>query len=143
MDSEEYLQYGGDDFPPEMLKQQYQEYDEGYLEQLIQEEHLRMANEYSIMNECVRPTLIQGIESIWVLLALCLVLRCLSLLRLNQKLLHVASAVGGFVALWHFYERSSGYVVVLCVIGYICLSNDFCAQGGFLSLVCIIFMLSW
>ena len=142
MDPEQYLQYG-DEYPAGMLEQPFQEYDEGYLEQLIQQEHLRMANEYSIVNECVRPTLTQGIESIWVLIALCLALRCLAFLKLNEKLLHMMSAVAGFIALWHFYEHSSGYVFLLCVIGYLCLSSDFCAQGGFLSLVCIIFMLSW
>ena len=113
------------------------------LQQLMQQEHQRIASEYSVWNECMWPTLSQGLQSLWLLLVLCLVLRLLSLLRLNQKLLHFFSFVFGFIALWHFYEQSTGYVMLLAIGGHICLSTNQTGRGGFLAFFSFVFMLSW
>ncbi|XP_065058224.1 protein-serine O-palmitoleoyltransferase porcupine-like [Rhopilema esculentum] len=112
------------------------------LQQLMQQEHHRIASEFSVWNECLWPTLSQGLQSLWLLLVLCLVLRLLWLLRLNQKLLHFFSFVFGFIALWHFYEQSTGYVMLLAMAGHICLSTNQTGRGGFLAFFSVVFMLS-
>lgn len=121
----------------------YYEDDEAYLQELAQKEYERMASEFSVFNNCVLPSLTQGIESVWVLLVLCLAIRCLSLLKVNTKLLHVASAVAGAIALWHFYEQLAGYVILLVVIGYISMTNSYSGKGAFLSAISVAYMLSW
>ena len=117
--------------------------DQTFLEQLMLEEHQRMQDEYSVTKECVIPTLSQAIESVWLLLLLCLALRCLALLKPNHKLLHLASAAFGFAVLWHFYGDSSGYIVLLCVTGYVCLANKYTSSGRYISLICVAFLLGW
>ena len=121
----------------------YYDDEETYLQHLIQQEHERMASEFSVVNECIIPTLSQGFHSLWVLFVLCLALRCVSLLRINSKLLHIASAIAGFVVLWHFYEQLTTYVVLLAIIGYICMTTRYTRRGAFLSAVCTAYMLSW
>ena len=120
-------------------------YDEegAYLQHLMQKEYEKMASEFSVINECVLPTFSQGFQSVWMLLVLCLVLRCLSLLRINAKLLHISSAVTGFIALWHFYEQLTSYVILLAIIGYICMTNRYTRKGTVLSAVCTAYLLSW
>ena len=117
--------------------------EEAYLQHLIRNEHERMASEFSVVNECIFPTFSQGFQSVWVLLVLCLVLRCLSLLKIHAKLLHIASAITGVIALWYFYGQSTRYVILLAFVGYVCMAIRYTRKGAFLSLLCTAYILSW
>lgn len=143
---DDYYQYGdsytGDYVQNHQDGELYYDEEEAYLQHLMHKEYEKMANEFSVINECVLPTFSQGFQSVWMLLVLCLVLRCLSLLRINAKLLHICSAVTGFIALWHFYEQLTSYVIFLTIIGYICMANKFTRRGAFLSAVCTAYLLS-
>eukprot|EP00794_Sanderia_malayensis_P007254 gene7254-8062_t len=111
--------------------------EEQILEQLMFQEQQRIQNEYSVLRDCCSPTLLQGLESVWLLLVLCLLLRCISLAKVSPKVIHFLSALSGIGGLWHFYGNASGYVVLLCVIGYLCFSHSITGSGAFLSFVCV------
>lgn len=111
--------------------------------QLIEKEYERMASEHSIVNDCILPTITQGIQSVWILILLCLAIRCLSLTKINAKILNFVSATAGLIALWHFYENLSVYVVILAIVGYICIAMKRRINGTFLSAVSVIYMLFW
>ena len=139
-EEDSYLYDYAQDYPDSDM---YYDEEEAYLQHLIQKEHERMASQFSLVNECLMPTFSQGVQSVWLLLVLCLAIRCLSLLKINAKLLHIASAITGVIAVWHFYEHLSGYVILLAVMGYLCMANKHSGSGAFLSAVCVAYMLSW
>lgn len=118
---------------PERFKQ--------YIDQL-EAYYAEMQNNYSVYNECVLPVLQQSIESVWLLLFFCLVLRILSISGVPRKGLHILSTILGCLSLWKFYKESMIYVCVPALI-FMLLYKLFKIPGLMLTLLSGCSMLIW
>ena len=123
------------------------DYDPEVLQRLMEEEQYRlyeqMKADYSVYNDCIKPAASQGLQSIWFLLLMCLLLRILSLLKPPPQIINIASAVCGCLVLWHFYEQSMIHILLPCAVGFVLLKFKATCKGSILSLISVAYLLSW
>ena len=118
---------------PERFKQ--------YINQL-EAHYAEMQNNYSIYNECVLPVLQQSIESVWVLLLFCLLLRILCSSSVSKTIIHIISTILGCLCLWKFYGQSMVYVCFPALL-FIILYKSLKIPGLMLTLLSGCSMLIW
>ncbi|XP_063289206.1 protein-serine O-palmitoleoyltransferase porcupine isoform X2 [Pelobates fuscus] len=96
-----------------------------------------------LLDGCVFPTVQQGIEQIWVLLAICLVCRVLWRFALPPHFKHLLTLAGGFFCLYHFFQLQMIWVVLLSLLCYLVLFLCRHSQhrGVLLSVTILIYLL--
>lgn len=94
-------------------------------------------------NQCFWPTSTQTLGIVGPLVGLCLVVRVISILPVPRWFVHLTSLVTGCVAMHLFMEHFVGYPVVMCLLGYCILSLPMVYKGAVMSLMCLIYILTW
>uniref|UniRef100_A0A452RDC0 Protein-serine O-palmitoleoyltransferase porcupine n=1 Tax=Ursus americanus TaxID=9643 RepID=A0A452RDC0_URSAM len=72
-----------------------------------------------LLQGCLLPTAQQGLDQIWLLLAICLACRLLWRLGLPSYLKHASTVAGGFFSLYHFFQLHMVWVVLLSLLCYL------------------------
>lgn len=105
------------DYVDENLIEYYDDPDE-----LLLYEDLEQMSKYGrffyMFKSCVGPTTTQTVDQIGPLLAMCLILRLVSLLKLPRLLIHFVSFVCGLAALFLFTKKNSVYPLAMSALGY-------------------------
>ena len=74
-----------------------------------------------LLQDCLLPTAQQGLDQIWLLLAICLACRLLWRLGLPSYLKHASTVAGGFFSLYNFFELHMVWVMLLSLLCYLVL----------------------
>lgn len=125
-------------------------YEEIYLDEIDSsyfQDNLDMS--YSLQNlweDCLIPTLRDGIKSSIHLIICCLLLKFTKSLNfLPSYCIHLTSAATGLYCLYHFFEELIFYIIILAIIGYMILNivhmiwKKYCGYTSFV--VCFIFLI--
>uniref|UniRef100_A0ABI7W844 Protein-serine O-palmitoleoyltransferase porcupine n=1 Tax=Felis catus TaxID=9685 RepID=A0ABI7W844_FELCA len=96
-----------------------------------------------LLQGCLLPTAQQGLDQIWLLLAICLACRLLWRLGLPSYLKHASTVAGGFFSLYHFFQLHMVWVVLLSLLCYLVLflCRHSSHRGVFLSVTILIYLL--
>ncbi|XP_023573571.1 protein-serine O-palmitoleoyltransferase porcupine isoform X5 [Octodon degus] len=96
-----------------------------------------------LLQGCLLPTVQQGLDQIWLLLAICLACRLLWRLGLPSYLKHASTVAGGFFSLYHFFQLHMVWVVLLSLLCYLVLflCRHSSHRGVFLSVTILIYLL--
>ncbi|XP_047571346.1 protein-serine O-palmitoleoyltransferase porcupine isoform X6 [Lutra lutra] len=96
-----------------------------------------------LLQGCLLPTAQQGLDQIWLLLAICLACRLLWKLGLPSYLKHASTVAGGFFSLYHFFQLHMVWVVLLSLLCYLVLflCRHSSHRGVFLSVTILIYLL--
>lgn len=96
-----------------------------------------------LLQGCLLPTAQQGLDQIWLLLAICLACRLLWRLGLPSYLKHASAVAGGFFSLYHFFQLHMVWVVLLSLLCYLVLflCRHSSHRGVFLSVTILIYLL--
>uniref|UniRef100_A0A5F8GZ35 Protein-serine O-palmitoleoyltransferase porcupine n=1 Tax=Monodelphis domestica TaxID=13616 RepID=A0A5F8GZ35_MONDO len=96
-----------------------------------------------LVQGCVVPTAQQGLDQLWLLLAVCLTCRLLWRLGLPPAVKHASTVAGGFFSLYHFFQRHMVWVVLLSLLCYLVLflCRHSSHRGVFLSVTILIYLL--
>ncbi|XP_068964292.1 protein-serine O-palmitoleoyltransferase porcupine isoform X1 [Petaurus breviceps papuanus] len=96
-----------------------------------------------LVQGCVVPTAQQGLDQLWLLLAVCLTCRLLWRLGLPPAVKHASMVAGGFFSLYHFFQRHMVWVVLLSLLCYLVLflCRHSSHRGVFLSVTILIYLL--
>ncbi|XP_004713232.1 protein-serine O-palmitoleoyltransferase porcupine isoform X3 [Echinops telfairi] len=96
-----------------------------------------------LLQGCLLPTAQQGLDQIWLLLAICLTCRLLWRLGLPSYLKHASTVAGGFFSLYHFFQLHMVWVVLLSLLCYLVLflCRHSSHRGVFLSVTILIYLL--
>lgn len=94
-------------------------------------------------NQCFWPTSSQTINIVGPLVGLCFAVRVVSILPVPRWLVHLTSLVTGCVAMYLFMDHFVGYPVVMCLIGYPILYLPMGKKGAVMSLLCLVYILTW
>lgn len=102
--------------------------DENLVEYYDDPEELALYQEYKEMEKygrflymfksCVGPTTTQTFDLVGPLIAMCFILRGISLLRLPRLVVHFVSFVCGTAALFLFVKKNFVYPFTMCTLGY-------------------------
>ncbi|XP_036160879.1 protein-serine O-palmitoleoyltransferase porcupine isoform X5 [Myotis myotis] len=96
-----------------------------------------------LLQGCLLPTAQQGLDQIWLLLAICLACRLFWRLGLPSYLKHASTVAGGFFSLYHFFQLHMVWVVLLSLLCYLVLflCRHSSHRGVFLSVTILIYLL--
>lgn len=96
-----------------------------------------------LTENCVIPTVQQGVEQVWLLLLLCLLCRLLCRLDVESPVKHLGSVAGGLYAMHLFFEEHMLWVLLLCLLCYLILflNRHSSSRGIFLSSTILIYLL--
>ncbi|XP_032822479.1 protein-serine O-palmitoleoyltransferase porcupine isoform X1 [Petromyzon marinus] len=96
-----------------------------------------------LLHSCVLPTTVQGLEAIWALLLLCLLIRAYCRLSVPPWTKHLCCVAAGFFSLYHFFSLNMVWVVLLSLMCYVilflCRHSSVC--GVCLSVTVLIYLL--
>ncbi|XP_068718804.1 protein-serine O-palmitoleoyltransferase porcupine-like [Montipora capricornis] len=73
---------------------------------------------FYMFKSCVGPTTLQTVDMVGPLIAMCLILRIIALLRIPRLLVHLFSFVFGTAALFMFVKKNTAYPLALSALGY-------------------------
>ncbi|KAG9465641.1 hypothetical protein GDO78_017970 [Eleutherodactylus coqui] len=96
-----------------------------------------------LVQGCVVPTALQGLEQVWVLLLVCLGCRLLWRMGLPPAIKHLLTVAGGFFCLHHFFGLQMVWVVLLSLLCYLVLflCRHSQQRGVLLSVTVLIYLL--
>lgn len=98
--------------------------EEAYYRELMESEDFMLVEGggfYQTFRSCLWPIVSQTADSVLPLLALCLILRVISMTRVPRALVHFVSFLTGVAALIQFCKRGFVYGLFLGVMGYVVL----------------------
>ncbi|KAM6976827.1 protein-serine O-palmitoleoyltransferase porcupine-like [Aplochiton taeniatus] len=103
----------------------------------------RMEFYYQLSENCILPTLQQGLEQVWQLLLLCLLCRIVCRLDIPSSVKDLFSVATGSYALYQFFEHHMLWVLLLCLLCYLVLilNPHSSNKGIFLSAAILIYLL--
>ncbi|KAM7437527.1 hypothetical protein ABFA07_012889 [Porites harrisoni] len=105
------------DLVNEHLVEYYDDPDELALYQEYQEME-KYGRFFYLFKSCVGPTTFQTVELVGPLIAMCVILRIVSLLKLPRLIVHFVSFVCGIAALFLFVKKNALYPLTLCCLSY-------------------------
>ena len=120
--------------------------EEAYYQELMESEDFMLiegAGFYQTFKSCFWPTVSQTADSILPLLALCLVLRVISMVRVSRALVHFVSFLTGLAALLMFCKKGAAYGVSLGAMGYVALLATPGYRGRVMAVLTVTFMMAW
>ena len=127
--------------------------DEDLIEYYDDPEEMALYREYEEMSKygrffymfksCVGPTTFQTVDLVGPLIAMCLILRVISLLKLPRLLVHFVSFVCGIGALFLFVKRNMIYPLTMCALGYPVLFVTNGKRGMMMGLTSVTFLIVW
>ena len=96
-----------------------------------------------MFKSCVGPTTLQTVDMVGPLIAMCLILRIIALLRIPKLLVHLFSFVFGTAALFMFVKKNTAYPLALSALGYpvLFLKNE--KRGVVMALTSVSFLIVW
>lgn len=116
-------------------------------DELLLYEDLEQMSKYGrffyMFKSCVGPTTTQTVDQIGPLLAMCLILRLVSMLKLPRLLVHFVSFVCGLVALFLFTKKNSVYPLAMSALGYALLFVRNENRGMVVAITSVAFIIMW
>lgn len=107
------------------------------------EEMVKYGRFFYTFKSCVGPTTFQTVDLVGPLIAMCCILRVISLLKLPKLVVHFVSFVCGVGALILFVKKNSVYPVSMCALGYPVLFVKKGKRGMAMALSSITFLIVW
>lgn len=130
------------DFVDENLVEYYDDPDE-----LLLYEDLQQMSKYGrffyMFKSCVGPTTFQTVDLVGPLLAMCLILRVVSVLKLPRLVVHFVSFVCGVGALFLFVKKNSVYPLTMSALGYGILFVKNGKRGMVMTITSVTFIIVW
>ena len=130
------------DYVDENLVEYYDDPDE-----LLLYEDLEQMSKYGrffyMFKSCVGPTTTQTVDLVGPLLAMCFILRVVSLLKLPRLLVHFVSFVCGLAALFLFTKKNSVYPLAMSALGYALLFVKNGKRGMVMAITSVTFIIVW
>ena len=127
--------------------------DENFIEyyddpdELLLYEDLEQMSKYGrffyMFKSCVGPTTTQTVDLVGPLLAMCLILRLVSMLKLPRLVVHFVSFVCGLAALFLFTKKNSVYPLAMSALGYALLFVKNGNRGMVMSITSVAFIVIW
>ena len=127
--------------------------DENFIEyyddpdELLLYEDLEQMSKYGrffyMFKSCVGPTTTQTVDQIGPLMAMCLILRLVSMLKLPRRLIHFVSFVCGLAALFLFTKKNSVYPLAMSALGYAQLFVRNGNRGMVMAITSVAFIILW
>lgn len=116
-------------------------------DELLLYEDLEQMSKYGrffyMFKSCVGPTTTQTVDQIGPLLAMCLILRLVSMLKLPRVLIHFVSFVCGLAALFLFTKKNSVYPLTMSALGYALLYVRNGSRGMVMAITSVAFIIMW
>ena len=107
------------------------------------EDMLKYGRFFYMFKSCVGPTTFQTFDLVGPLIAMCLILRVISLLKLPTLLVHFVSFVCGTGALLLFVKKNMVYPLTMCALGYPVLFVKNGKRGMVMALTSVTFLIVW
>lgn len=130
------------DYVDENLLEYYDDPDE-----LLLYEDLEQMSKYGrffyMFKSCVGPTTTQTVDLVGPLMAMCFILRVVSLLKLPRLLVHFVSFVCGLAALFLFTKKNSVYPLAMSALGYALLFVKNGKRGMVMAITSVTFIIVW
>lgn len=130
------------DFVEENLVEYYDDPDD-----LLLYEDLEQMSKYGhffyMFKSCVGPTTTQTVDLVGPLLAMCFILRVVSVLKLPRLLVHFVSFVCGLAALFLFTKKNSVYPLAMSALGYALLFVKNGKRGIVMAVTSVTFIIVW
>ena len=98
---------------------------------------------FYMFKSCVGPTTIQTVDLVGPLLAMCLILRVVSMLKLPRLVIHFVSFVCGLAALLLFTKKNSVYPLAMSALGYALLFVKNGKRGMVMAITSVTFIIVW
>ena len=98
---------------------------------------------FYMFQSCVGPTTVQTFDLVGPLLAMCFILRVVSVVKLPRLVVHFVSFVCGLGALFLFTKKNSVYPLAMSAIGYIILFVKHGKRGIVMALTSVMFLIVW
>lgn len=130
------------DFSDEGLVEYYDDPDELALYQEY-EEMAKYGRFFYMFKSCVGPTTVQTVDLVGPLIAMCFILRVISLLKLPRLVVHFVSFICGTGALFLFVKKNSVYPLTMCALGYPVLFIRNGKRGMVMALASVTFIITW
>lgn len=130
------------DLVDEHLVEYYDDPDELALYQEYQEME-KYGRFFYLFKSCVGPTTFQTVELVGPLIAMCVILRIVSLLKLPRLIVHFVSFVCGAAALFLFVKKNALYPLTLCSLSYpvLLVRNGKC--GMVMACTSVTYLITW
>jgi len=129
------------DFSDERLVDYYDDPDELALYQEY-EEMAKYGRFLYMFKSCVGPTTVQTVDLVGPLIAMCFILRVISLLKLPRPVVHCVSFICGNGALFLFVKKNSVYPLTMCALGYPVLLIKNGKRGMVMALASVTFIIT-
>lgn len=130
------------DLVNEHLVEYYDDPDELALYQEYQEME-KYGRFFYLFKSCVGPTTFQTVELVGPLIAMCVILRIVSLLKLPRLIVHFVSFVCGIAALFLFVKKNALYPLTLCCLSYPVLFLRNGKRGLVMACTSVAFLIVW
>ena len=130
------------DFVDDNLVEYYDDPDE----LLLYEEFQQMSKYgrfFYMFKSCVGPTTSQTVDLVGPLLAMCFILRVVSVLKLPRLVVHFVSFVCGVGALFLFAKKNSVYPLTMSALGYGILLVKNGKRGVVMTIASVTFIIVW
>ena len=131
---------------PDLVDENSVEYYDDPDELSLYEEYEQMTKYgrfFYMFKSCVGPTTVQTVDLVGPLIAMCVILRVISLLKLPRIVVHFVSFVCGLGALFLFVKKNAVYPVTMCFLGYPVLFLRKEKRGMVMALASVIFIIVW
>lgn len=130
------------DYIDENLIEYYDDPDELSLYEDL-EEMAKYGRFFYMFKSCVGPTTTQTVDLVGPLLAMCLILRLVSMLKLPRLVVHFVSFVCGLAALFLFTKKNSVYPLAMDALGYALLFVKNGKRGMVMAITSVAFIVVW
>ena len=130
------------DFADDDLVEYYDDPDELALYKEY-EEMAKYGRFFYMFKSCVGPTTFQTVDLVGPLIAMCCILRVISLLKLPRLVVHFVSFVCGVGALFLFVKKNSVFPLSMCALGYPVLFVKKGKRGMVMALSSVTFLIVW
>lgn len=130
------------DLVNEHLVEYYDDIDELALYQEYQEME-KYGRFFYLFKSCAGPTTFQTVELVGPLIAMCVILRIVSLLKLPTLIVHFVSFVCGIAALFLFVKKNALYPLTLCCLSYPVLFVRNGKRGIVMACTSVAFLITW
>jgi len=107
------------------------------------EEMYKYGRFFYMFKSCVGPTTTQTVDLVGPLLAMCLILRLVSMLKLPRLVVHLVSFVCGLAALFLFTKKNSVYPLTMSALGYALLFVKNGNRGMVMAITSVAFIIMW
>lgn len=131
---------------PDFFDDNLVEYYDDPDELLLYEEFQQMSKYgrfFYMFKSCVGPTTTQTLDLVGPVLAMCFILRVVSLLKLPRLVVHFVSFVCGVGALFLFAKKNSVFPLTMSALGYGILFVKNGKRGVVMTIASVTFIIVW